>query len=94
MRFLRSLEAVRKLKKRQSDKAYVKALNSKSDSKVTVEFENQRKSEAIQILKGGNGILGKGKSIRENYHPITGRGLNAQNFSWSAAHIIMLLIEE
>ena len=44
-----------------------------------------------QILKGAEGILGKGKSIRENYHPITGKGLNAQSFSWSAAHIIMLL---
>jgi putative isomerase len=45
----------------------------------------------IQILKGAEGVLGKGQSIRENYHPLTGKGLNAQNFSWSAAHIIMLL---
>lgn len=29
--------------------------------------------------------------ICENYHPITGQGLNARNFSWSAAHILMLL---
>lgn len=48
----------------------------------------------IKILNGGVGILDKGKSIRENYHPITGEGLNAENFSWSAAHIIMLLMEE
>ena len=48
----------------------------------------------IQILKGAEGVLGKGKSIRENYHPLTGEGLNAQNFSWSAAHIIMLLQNE
>lgn len=44
-----------------------------------------------QIIKGANGILGKGEAIRENYHPITGEGLNAQSFSWSAAHLIMLL---
>jgi putative isomerase len=31
------------------------------------------------------------KFFRENYHPLTGEGLNAENFSWSAAHIIMLL---
>jgi len=46
-----------------------------------------------QLLKGTEGVLEKGSSIRENYHPITGKGLNAENFSWSAAHIIMLLIE-
>jgi putative isomerase len=54
-------------------------------------FNEDADKAAIQILKGGEGILGKGKSIRENYHPLTGKGLNAQNFSWSAAHIIMLL---
>jgi putative isomerase len=44
-------------------------------------------------LEGAKGVLGKGKSIRENYHPITGESLNAQNFSWSSAHIIMLLMK-
>ncbi|MEO5650173.1 MAG: trehalase family glycosidase [Ginsengibacter sp.] len=29
--------------------------------------------------------------IFENYHPVTGKGLNAKNFSWSAAHILMML---
>ena len=54
-------------------------------------FHKDADKATIQILKGAEGILGKGKSIRENYHPLTGKGLNAQNFSWSAAHIIMLL---
>ena len=54
-------------------------------------FDEEADKATIQILKGAEGILGKGKSIRENYHPLTGKGLNAQNFSWSAAHIIMLL---
>ncbi|MEP1778886.1 trehalase family glycosidase [Reichenbachiella sp.] len=31
--------------------------------------------------------------IRENYHPITGQGLNAKHFSWSAAHLLMLIRE-
>jgi len=48
----------------------------------------------IQILEGAKGILEKGKSIRENYHPITGEGRESKNFSWSAAHIIMLLMED
>lgn len=54
-------------------------------------FNEDADKATIQILKGSEGILGEGKSIRENYHPLTGKGLNAQNFSWSAAHIIMLL---
>ena len=54
-------------------------------------FNQDANKATIRILKGAEGVLGKGKSIRENYHPLTGKGLNAQNFSWSAAHIIMLL---
>ncbi len=57
-------------------------------------FDKEATQATKDILKGGKGILGKGEAIRENYHPITGEGLNAQNFSWSAAHIIMLLLEE
>lgn len=29
--------------------------------------------------------------LYENYHPLTGKGLNAVGFSWSAAHILKLL---
>lgn len=57
-------------------------------------FNEDADKATIQILKGAEGLLEKGKSIRENYHPITGEGLNAENFSWSAAHIIMLLTNE
>ncbi len=57
-------------------------------------FNNEADKATVQILEGAEGVLGKGKSIRENYHPLTGEGLNAQNFSWSAAHIIMLLMKD
>ncbi|MHA4807524.1 MGH1-like glycoside hydrolase domain-containing protein [Flavitalea flava] len=43
-----------------------------------------------RLFMNAKGLLGDGP-IRENYHPLTGRGLNAVNFSWSAAHILMLL---
>jgi putative isomerase len=56
-------------------------------------FNEAANKATIQILAGADGVLEKGKSIRENYHPITGEGLNAENFSWSAAHIIMLLTD-
>lgn len=54
-------------------------------------FNTEADKATVQILKGAEGVLGKGKAIRENYHPLTGKGLHAHNFSWSAAHIIMLL---
>ena len=54
-------------------------------------FTDEADKATVQIIEGVEGILGKGKAICENYHPITGNGLNAQNFSWSAAHLLMLL---
>ncbi len=54
-------------------------------------FNDEANKATILILRGAEGVLGRGTSIRENYHPLTGKGLNAKNFSWSAAHIIMLL---
>jgi len=45
-----------------------------------------------QLLKNAEGLSAQGP-IRENYHPISGKGLNAMNFSWSAAHLLMLLKE-
>jgi len=57
-------------------------------------FDVAAQEATVQLLKGAEGLLEKGPSIRENYHPISGEGLNAQNFSWSAAHILMLLTED
>jgi putative isomerase len=57
-------------------------------------FDEDADRATIQILEGAEGLLEKGKAIRENYHPLTGEGLHAQNFSWSAAHIIMLLLKD
>ncbi len=56
-------------------------------------FNKEADSATTAIVEGASGILEKGKPIRENYHPLTGEGLNAKNFSWSAAHLIMLLTE-
>ncbi|UNY99807.1 trehalase [Zhouia spongiae] len=57
-------------------------------------YNKEADSATVQILNGAEGLLDKGTSIRENYHPITGKGLNAKNFSWSAAHIMMMLTED
>ena len=52
------------------------------------------KKEATQLkyklFNNAEGLLTK-QAIRENYHPLTGKGLNAAHFSWSAAHILLML---
>jgi putative isomerase len=48
---------------------------------------------AHKLIHNPDGALEKGKAIRENYNPITGGGLEAYNFSWSAAHYLMLLLK-
>jgi putative isomerase len=45
-----------------------------------------------QLLKNAEGLSQQGP-IHENYHPLSGKGLNAMNFSWSAAHLLMMLKE-
>jgi len=32
-------------------------------------------------------------ALYENYHPITGEGLNSPHFSWTAAHLYLMYIE-
>ncbi len=43
-----------------------------------------------KLLAGAEGAL-TDQPVYENYHPLTGKGLNARNFSWSAAHLLMIL---
>lgn len=46
-----------------------------------------------KVTSNCEGLNKPGVSIRENYHPLTGEGLNAEHFSWSAAHLILLIAE-
>ncbi|NSC19955.1 glycoside hydrolase [Streptomyces albus subsp. chlorinus] len=43
-----------------------------------------------RLLTRADGLLGEGP-IHENYHPLTGKGRNSSNFSWSAAALLELL---
>lgn len=47
---------------------------------------------AARFAAGAEGLLGDAP-IRENYNPETGRMQGATNFSWSAAHLLMLARE-
>lgn len=53
-------------------------------------FNKEANELKKKLLRNGNGLPGN-QPIHENYHPITGKVLNAANFSWSAAHILMML---
>lgn len=57
-------------------------------------YHNEAIDATYKLLHNADGVLTKGKSIRENYNPITGKGLESENFSWSAAHYLLLLINE
>jgi putative isomerase len=48
---------------------------------------------AHKLIHNAEGVLDKGTAIRENYQPLTGEGLEAYNFSWSASHYLMLLLK-
>jgi putative isomerase len=56
-------------------------------------FTKELDSLTAKLLVNAEGILDPQKPLRENYHPLTGKGLNAENFSWTAAHILMLIKE-
>ena len=44
-----------------------------------------------KIFKNAEGLLLPMMPLRENYDPRDGKGLNAKHFSWSAAHLLLLL---
>ncbi|MFT3676848.1 MAG: trehalase family glycosidase [Chitinophagaceae bacterium] len=53
-------------------------------------YNSQANAFTEKLLKNAKG-LSADQPIHENYHPMTGEPLNSANFSWSAAHILMLL---
>ncbi len=57
-------------------------------------YEIEADHLTYKLIHNAEGVLTDGKSIRENYHPLTGAGLESENFSWSAAHYLLLLINE
>ena len=54
-------------------------------------FQKEADEITYKLMHHADGVLPKGRSIRENYNPVTGKGLEAENFSWSAAHYLLLL---
>jgi putative isomerase len=54
-------------------------------------FRTEAFDLSYKIIHNSEGLLEKGPSIRENYNPLNGAGMEAQNFSWSAAHLLMIM---
>lgn len=52
---------------------------------------NQEANIAVEKLINNAQGLNENNAIRENYNPETGQVQGATNFSWSAAHLLMLL---
>lgn len=71
------------------DQAYFGVMGLKN-----YDYQKEANQATFKLIHNAEGVLSKGKSIRENYNPITGKGLEAENFSWSAAHYLLLLLNE
>ncbi|RZT95472.1 putative isomerase [Ancylomarina subtilis] len=56
-------------------------------------YQKEADQLSQKLLHNTEGLLDDAP-IRENYHPISGKGLNANHFSWSAAHYLMLLSDK
>ncbi len=57
-------------------------------------YKKEANKATQMLIKNAEGVLDQGTTIRENYHPLTGKGLESHNFSWSAAHYLLMLVEE
>jgi len=55
-------------------------------------YKNEAQTLAKKLFKNAQGLSSDG-AIRENYNPETGAVQGATNFSWSAAHLLMLYHE-
>ncbi|MDP5212246.1 alpha-glucosidase [Pseudoalteromonas tunicata] len=55
-------------------------------------YHKEAKQLLTQLISDAEGLKGN-QPIRENYHPTTGKMQGATNFSWSAAHLLMLADE-
>jgi putative isomerase len=56
-------------------------------------YHKEAYQATYKLIHNANGVLKKGPAIRENYDPLTGGGLECKNFSWSAAHYLLLLLD-
>ena len=57
-------------------------------------FEEEATMFTNQLFNNLEGLKNSNQPIRENYNPLTGEGFSSNHFSWSAACLMLLMIEE
>jgi len=57
-------------------------------------FDKEAMMFTHRLFNHLEGLKNSDLPIRENYHPHTGEGLESNHFSWSAAHLLLLLTED
>lgn len=55
-------------------------------------YEKEADDMTLKILRHCRGLL-EDAPVHENYNPLTGEPLNAPHFGWSAAHVLLMLLE-
>ncbi|HQB78519.1 MAG TPA: glycoside hydrolase, partial [Tenuifilaceae bacterium] len=55
-------------------------------------MDNEADELTLKVFRNAKGLSSDG-AIHENYDPHTGEQLSAPNFSWSAAHLLMMYNE-
>lgn len=53
-------------------------------------YQKEAEEFGRRLLNQPEGLNKKISAIRENYNPLTGAGMKVLNFSWSAAHLLLL----
>ncbi len=71
------------------DQAYFALIGMKSYG-----FTEEADRLKEKLFQNAEGMLDTQRPLRENYDPRDGSGLNARHFSWTAAHLLMLLAEK
>ena len=54
-------------------------------------YTEEGKTLINKLITNAKGILNDNAPLRENYNPLNGSGLESNHFSWTAAHILLLL---
>ncbi|MEI6197150.1 MAG: trehalase family glycosidase, partial [Verrucomicrobiota bacterium] len=60
-----------------------------------IQYGYQREADALllKLLKNGQGITDPSVELREHYDPLTGEAGGAKTFGWSAAHLLMMMLD-
>lgn len=56
-------------------------------------FKGTAQRQSIKLLDNADGYTEKGMPIRETYNPLTGKGQDSKNFSWSAGMLLLMYMD-